>query len=947
MVDSSSQDVHPMKRNIEGGSNSKEGCEIFPISDNSMVIDTNLVYVRIGGSDGHLGKRKRGVEDAQYMEDIQGRYQEGSHVNFMEYSPHGDDDEMGDARGIMLISGRCTGRNPPPVNRGKSSKPIQLQEDNFDEENTLLEDDDGETELLMSGDQVKNMVMEDYEDNLSVPSSAQSNYGKYKDVDPDHLIYLYENENVGGLKSTEELAAEEGIAEVTTEEVEGAEKAEEGPVARYLDKHYKGQIIIDGKNQVDELLLATRMAYFDMASQNKDGASEMIKHDTSVDFLKADQGEGNESSVDCSEDEGFDRDEYVEEFGQSFEDSSVDDGEQPVCDPFVPIPGSPGEIDQQEGQNADAHNGSVHGEGGKSAKGCVDITKETIQEIISDDSEDGMVNSKTNGETKRETTGESNRETNGEVSGEPLSEDIAANTMMDKSAECVFPEEKNQFRKQSRIRLIGAPESVKEDISIEKIGKLMKLQDDVLTVHAFKCEFYLSVSSVLCLQNRKIIGCIINVSSNETEIFYYASVLFPNVKNELTPNIDIYVDKKHAVYMNAGVNICSELFKVFKNPAIPFVFINYKDLYNIADSQLAESSNQNREGGETNKSTMNTGKHNEHTISDWLRNVASSTRTQEGKNANKTWHRNVSSQNATPYDTPNKNNNHRAYGKIHVPPRWRGARNYANVSSRRPSNYRFKNLSYVNSVRAHKMTNLHSNDSAGVRTREGKSGAYVGAPIMNGNTCYGGASSMGSSYNREHTENYGSGTPHDVSISEMHCGYITDPNVTKCDAIHSSVTHYNATHPKAICEQNAHHHPTYPPPFLPPQYNKEFASHDYFRTTMCNQFYERESGYPGEATNDTHRGSLYRMHKTNHATNRTNRYLYNRMKRGPPFSNIMIANSNGRGFFETEKKSCALPQPYNLHSDRPLANVHADYMESHNHSRNPINRSSSPNLEIS
>ncbi|GAB68048.1 hypothetical protein PCYB_126140 [Plasmodium cynomolgi strain B] len=887
MVGSSSQDVHTMKRNIEGGSNSKEGCEILPVGDNPMVIDTNLAYVRIGDSDGHLGKRKRGVIDGEYMEDIQGKYQEGSHVNSTDYLPNGDDDEMGDARRIMQIKGRrCAGKNPPCVNRGNPSKPIQFQEDNFDEENTLLEDGDEETELLMSND--------------------QSNYGKYRDVDPDHLIYLYENENVGGLKSTEELAAGEGVAEATTEEAEG-EAEGEGPVARYLDKHYKGQIIIDGKNEVDELLLATRMAYFDMASQNREGASELIKQNTSVDFQKADQGEGNESSVDSSEDEPFDRDEYVEQFRHFYDDSSVDDGEQPVCDPFVRFSGNPGECDKQKGQNADAHNANVHSEEGKGSQGYGDITKEIIQEMMSDDSEDGMVNSAKKGET--------NGETNGEPSGETPSENIASNTMMDKSAERVFPEETNQFSKQSRIRLMGAPESVKEDIPIEKIGKLIKLQDDVLTVHAFKCEFYLSVASVLCLQNRKIIGCIINVSSNETEVFYYARVLFPNVKNELTPNIDIYVDQKHALYINAGVNICSELFKVFKNPAIPFVFINYKDLYNIADSQLAESRNQNQEegGDDTNKNALNCSKHNEHTISDWLRSISSSTSTQAGKNANKTWHRNVSSPNGTPYDNdiPHKNNNHREYMKTHGPPRRRGARNYANVSSRRSSSYRFKNLSYVNSVRANKMTNVHGNGSAGMHTRWGKSGAYVGAPIMNGNASYGGASGMGSSYNHEGAQNHGSGTPHEASISEMQSGYTTHSNVTNGDSIHYNVTngdaiHYNATHPNATREQNAHPHRTYPPPFLPPQYNQQFASHDNPRTIMYSPFDERKSAYPGEATNDIHRGSLYSMHKTNyatnHATNRTNRYSYNRMKRGPRFSNIRIVNSNDRVPFKTEKK---------------------------------------------
>ncbi|KJP86911.1 hypothetical protein AK88_03420 [Plasmodium fragile] len=793
MVGSNSQDVHTMETNIDGGSNSNEGCEIPPTGD--------------GG--GRLGKRRRGIKDKEYMEHIQGKYQEGSYVNNTEYRPHGEDDE--------------------------------------------------EDERLMSNEEVKNIVMEDYEDNLSVASSAQSNYGKYRDVDPDHLIYLYENDNVGGLKSTEDLVAGECVAEATTE------AGEEGPVARYLDKHYKGQIIIDGKNEVDELLLATRMAYFDMANQNRDGTSELIKQNASVDFQQEDQSEENESSVDCSEDEAFDRDEPVEQFHHFYEDSSVDDDEQPGCDPIVRFPDNPGESDKKE-----VHNEDAHAEGVKGSQGCGHITKETVHEMISDNLEDEMVNRTTNGET------------NTEVSGETHREDVAANAMMDQSAECVFPKEKNQFSKQSRIRLMGAPQSVKEDIPIEKIGKLIKLQDDVLTVHAFKCEFYLSVASVLCLQNRKIIGCIINVSSNETEIFYYAKVLFPNVKNELTPNVDIYVDQKHAVYMNAGVNICSELFKVFRNPAIPFVFINYKDLYNIADAQLAESTNQNQEGADTNKNATNSGKHNEHAISNWLRNIESSTSTQAGKCANKIWHRNISSQNVNPHDNPHTNYNHQAYMKTHAPPRGRAARNYVNVSSRRPSNYRFKNLSYVNSVQANKMATLHDNASSGMRTRDGENGAYVGTPIMNGNASARGASGMGSSYNHGGAQNYGSGIAPDVPISEVQSSY---------------VTHHNATR-----EKNAYPHRTYRPPFLPTQYNQQFPRHDYSRTTMLSPFDERTSAYPNEATNNIHRGSLYSMHKTNNAINRTNRYLYNKMKRGPPFSNITIVNSNDWGHFQTEKK---------------------------------------------
>ncbi|EDL46124.1 hypothetical protein, conserved [Plasmodium vivax] len=880
MVGSSSHDIHTMKGNIEGGSNSKEGCEILPFGDNSMVIDTDLSHVRIGDSDGHLGKRKRGVEGGEYTEDIQGRYQEGSHLNSTEHPPHGDNNKMGNPTRTMLISGKnCAGKNSPRVNRGN---PIQLQGDNFDEEDTLLKDGDEETELLMSNAQVRNMAMEDYEDNLSVASSAQSNYGKYRDVDPDHLIYLYENEHVGGLKSTEGLAAGEGVGEATTEE----QQRQQGPVARYLDKQYKGQIIIDGKNEVDELLLAIRMAYFDMASQNREGASELIKQNTSVDFLQSDQSEGNESSVDCSEDEASERDECVERLRHFYEDSSVDDGEEPVFDPIARLPGTPGESDK-EGQNGDAHktdahHANVHSGEGQGAQRCGDITKETIQEVISDDAEDGMVNSATNGEAS------------GDVSG-----DASANTTMDKSAECVFPEEKNQLSKQSRIRLMGTPESVKEDIPIEKIGKLIKLEDDVLTVHAFKCEFYLSVASVLCLQNRKIIGCIINVSSNETEIFYYANVLFPKVKNELTPNIDIYVDQKHAVYLNVGVNICAELFKVFKNPAIPFVFINYKDLYSIADAQLAESSNQNQEGPDTNKSATDAGKLKEHTISDLLHNIASSPCTQAGKSANKNWHKNGSSQNVTPYDTAQKNNNHGAHVKTHGPPRRRGARNFGSASSRRPSNYRFKNLSYVNSIRGSKMGILHGNGSAGLHTCEGKIGAYVGAPLMNGNASYGGASGMGGAYNGEGAQNYGNGTPHGVSISEMQSGYNVHAAVTRSDVTRSDVAH--------------------PPPFLPPQYNHQLASHDYSRPTLFSPFDQRKSAYPGEASYDTHRGS-YNMHTINRATNRTNRYVYNKMKRGPPFSNIMVANSNdysnGRGPFKTEKKY-ALHQPYNVHSGGP------------------------------
>lgn len=840
MVGISSQDVHMIKGNVEGGCNSKEGCEILPID----------------GSDGHLGKRKRGVEEGEYMEDIQGKYKEGSQVNSTEYLPHDNEEEKGDAKRIMRIRGRrCAGKNPPPMNRRNTRKSVQLEEDNIDGENIPLEDGDKETEMLMSKDQEGNIVMEEYEDNLSDASSAQSNYGKYKDVDPDDLIYLYENENMGNFKSTKELATTEGVAEATTEEPE-----EEVPVSRYLDKDYKGQIIIDGKNEVDELLLATRMAYFDMANQNRDSAPELIKQNTSVDFLKANKDEENESSVDCSEDEASDRDESVEQFRHSDEDGSVHDDEQPVCDPIVHISGSPGESDKQEGQNADAD-----GEEGKGTG-----------EVINDDSEDGMIKSTTNGEI--------NGVKNGADNGDTLNQDQAESTMMDKSAKCVFPEEKNPFNKQSRIRLMGAPESVKEDIPIEKIGKLIKLQDDVLTVHAFKCEYYLSVASVLCLDNRRIIGCIINVSSNETEIFYYARVLFPNVKNELTPNIDIYVDKKHAVYMNVGVNICSELFKVFRNPAIPFVFINYKDLYNIADAQLAQSTNGNQQegGADTDEDEINSGKQNEHTMSDWLRNLALSTTTSAGKNANKSWRRNVSSQNVTLYDSTNRNKNYQSYGKNYSSPRARAGRNYAYVSSRRPSNYRFKNMSYVTSVRDNKMTSLHGSASASLSTRGGENGAYVGAPIMNGNVSYGHDIHMSSSYNYKDAQNYGSGTPHDASISEMQSSH--------------------ATYSTEAREPNAHSHQTYRLPSWPPQYNQQFSSHDYSKMTVLSSHDERRSAYPGESTNYTHRGSFYSMHKTNHATYRTNRYLYNKMKRGPPFRNITIVNSNDRGSFKTEEK---------------------------------------------
>ncbi|ETW28142.1 hypothetical protein PFFCH_04493 [Plasmodium falciparum FCH/4] len=489
---------------------------------------------------------------------------------------------------------------------GKTNN-INNNNNNIVEENKKCYDvctmslDESEHEIVMDNDNerkgVKSFNVINEKTNVEIFSDEEStesvsnDYGKYKHMNPEELISLYENEN--DLKNMKE------------ENIQCDE---------YLDKNYKGQIIIDGKNEVDEFLLVSRIAHVDLCNQKEENVSE-IKN---MNELKV----SYDSGISDSDDSDDEKETYCQENilcddrptdsdsitmlnvkSNKLKDNLI------VDEKFKKMDFDLNKIEMEE-QDYNKDNANLN-DAYEDRRSHNDVEEGKISELIIDELNEDIIYEGTDDEEKDTKQILNNMDNTLVVCTNDIINNNNNNNNVDNSKEeenvvlekiepsisydVKFLENKNMCNKKiNRIRLMGVPESVNENMDIKKIGKLIQFENDILTIQSDPCEHYLSVASVLCLENRKIIGCIINVNSNETEVFYYAKLMFPYLKDEIKENIDIYVDVKHSLYMNEGTTgICSELFDAFKNASIPYVFINYNDLYNIADSQMHDKSTNN------------------------------------------------------------------------------------------------------------------------------------------------------------------------------------------------------------------------------------------------------------------------------------------------------------------------------------------------------------------
>ncbi|SBS86613.1 conserved Plasmodium protein, unknown function [Plasmodium ovale curtisi] len=437
----------------------------------------------------------------------------------------------------------------------------------------------------------------------SLETSTLSNYGKYKDVNPDDLIDLYEEEILSNKRKNYNK-------DVCTE---------------YYDRNYKGEIIVDGENEVNDFLFASRMAYCDIASQNMDKPYE-IKENNSVPFLKEKKWNKHDESNEFfySDDSEHDKEEYSS--ASEMEKSCSEEKDNELFDAHTSSEKKShtekGNINQKSSSHhsneADVDGGPNGADGSKNRGGNetpkegkqnYEESRDNVQFDVRGQGEDSTDGATMVGEQKESGFIMKKGQTEEMVvENTDIAPDVEVNATADVvhsvsglaggsevgPTKCIYfgaQESSGNCSKHNRIRLMGVPENVKESVKIQKIGKLINIESDMLTVHSFPSEYYLNVASVLCLQNRKTIGFIIDVSSNETEIFYCVKVLFPKIKDEIKENIDIYADMQHAIYVNVGSKVCSELLNALKNPAVPCVFINYNDLCNIADAQLSEEEN--------------------------------------------------------------------------------------------------------------------------------------------------------------------------------------------------------------------------------------------------------------------------------------------------------------------------------------------------------------------
>ncbi|GAW82548.1 hypothetical protein, conserved [Plasmodium gonderi] len=910
---SNSYSVHKQRNSIDYNKNKEEinnlnGVNsIHQINDDSMVMPTNHVNIRKFENNGHLGKRKReGIEENSDKGYMMKEYQENNQMNNIGYVTYDDDNDKVD---LLRCSGshvsnmheeKGEGKNGIFSKKNDAQKYNKTYEDKCEPECTVSsENEHDEADFLSNNSKIRNEIMDsEEEDGSSVAASlsTQSNYGKYKDIDPDDLISLYENENIEGLKKTEE--EEEG----------------EGTFDRYLDKHYKGNIIIDGKNEVDEFLFASRMAYYDLANHNRDNSSEMKKQNNSLNFLKENQDEENETSTELSDFDNSEGEQDIEEIPRTNEIKHLKIQKDNAYIQSLHIPDDHMVIedelksDKQKENHKDVQITLGQDSCFQEDDHMFNIKTEKVSlELISDETKDGI------------TKGRTNVILNEKINGE---EDVSENMILVKPTECVFPEGKNMFSNQSRIRLMGAPECVKEDVKIEKIGKLIKMENDVLTIHAFRCEYYLSVASVLCLENRKLIGCIINVTSTETEVFYYAKLIFPHLKNELKENIDIYVDQKHALYINVGTNICSELFSVFKNITIPYVFINYHDLYNIADAQLMERNSHNNgpDNYDEKNNTPNSNKQNGYVIGNLLDRITSPSCKEAGKNMNTNVQIKKSKKKHIPRgELTHKNNNYREYTKNNIPYKSKKGRNYANASSHRHENYEFKNMSYVNYGRVTEMVYPNNNNATDLLAHAGQNVTYMGAPSMNGNTphdCVDSTSSVkmqGNVSKQLCKPNRCSNNFYNMANSDNQSIHKKNASVTYT----SNVIPYNNYNTTSFIAQN---------------YNNKYVNPNYPRSMLYNQYTERNGTHSNETISDTYDRFNYNVHMVNNELNGINKYNLNNKMKKVPFSNVAYVNSNvypisSTGNYTNKKiiNTHVVTHPYNMYNGNP-SNVYLNEM---------------------
>ncbi|CXI92196.1 conserved Plasmodium protein, unknown function [Plasmodium berghei] len=501
-------------------------------------------------------------------------------------------------------------------------------------------------------------------------SSAPSNYGKYKDINPDDLISFYEKES--------------------NEDVKGGECIKSNKIDHYLDKNYKGEIIIDGKNEVNEFLLVSRMAYYDIVNQSKDKIYEN-KENNPLYFLK------DQTSKECTNEDDFD--------GEHDSESLLRSPKKKLNNNKVietirnNVNGS-----KYEGENAlNTNQENID----NIQKQCAENSSEESEcetksicsfqngkdEITNDDSSDNSQNEVLDDEAPRKCD-------NGEKK-------------MDKIRSHLLPHT-GKYEKEDRIRLMGIPEYVQKGLKIEKIGKLIKKDNDILTIHSLNFKYYLSAASVLCLENRKIIGCIVDVCSNETEVFYSVKLVFPSLEDEIKENIDIYADLKHSLYINVGTGLCSELFKVLKNKSVPYIFINYNDLYNISETQLLENHADTNPYNSNNNPNDNKGhngkcdERNNNKDKNKKKNFKGQNKNLQIYNNSKNNRKNNSN---NTFNTNNDNNNniitYETNGKINHPRKYKKGKISGNAPPYSQNvNLKFKNLSYVNNSNISEVGNM-------------------------------------------------------------------------------------------------------------------------------------------------------------------------------------------------------------------------------------------------
>ncbi|SCM12111.1 conserved Plasmodium protein, unknown function [Plasmodium chabaudi adami] len=661
-----------------------------------------------------------------------------------------------------------------------------------------------------------------------VESSAASNYGKYKDINPDDLISFYEKES--------------------NEDIKDDESIKTNKIDHYLDKNYKGEIIIDGKNEVDEFLLVSRMAYYDIANQSKDKIYEN-KENNSLYFLK------DQASKECTNEDDYDGEHnhgpLLASPKKTLNNNSKDI--ESICNNM--------RDSQHEGKNPfNTNQANIDNIGKQYTDNSSEESECETRSICSfqnDKDEIADDDSNSNSQTEVLDNEASKKCDNGEKKKSKVRSHIIPHT--------------GKYEKEDRIRLMGIPEYVQKGLKIEKIGRLIKKDNDILTIHSLNSKYYLSAASVLCLENRKIIGCIVDVCSNETEVFYYVKLVFPSLEAEIKENIDIYADLKHSLYINVGTGLCSELFKVLKNKSVPYIFINYNDLYNISETQLMEKHSDTNSGNNNNNPNDNKGnngkrdeRNNNNKDKKRKKNFKGQNKNLQifnnGKNNRKNNPNNIvntnsENNNIIPYEKSGKMNHSRKYKK---------GKDFGNLpSSSQNMNLKFKNLSYVNNSNINEMGNMiskrgHNNSNVG------KNNAYnIGHDNNPNNTNY--------MYANHSLNNIGN------------MGTLNNSNQNEYNAFH------NATH-------NYKKHKMH-------NYNMNYAN------IYNNHQNNVNMAYPNESSNHMHPQNYYDIHRTN------------------------FINFNNPPNLDNKMQNIIYPQPMepgsNSYINRPPTNWNSDHI-SHN-----------------